>query len=285
MYSSLNGIRKQFRDELSGEYSDRIANQLFYRLLESFFGIKKTDAVLAPDKELPAAQRDELYDALKRLTEKEPVQYIDNTAYFMDDAFYVDHSVLIPRPETEELVQLILNQHNQHALKVLDIGTGSGAIAVNLAKHRNNWSIYACDVSNEALVVARRNGRELLKNTEVAFYQEDILQPKSFYTSGLDVIVSNPPYVLEADKSDMQEQVLKHEPHAALFVSNDNPLLFYNAIVKYASDNLKQSGALYFEVHELYADKVAQLLSASDYLNVKVCDDLQGKPRIVSGLK
>jgi release factor glutamine methyltransferase len=203
----------------------------------------------------------------------------------MDDAFYVDHSVLIPRPETEELVQLILNQQNQHALKVLDIGTGSGAIAVNLSKHRNNWSIYACDVSNEALVVARRNGSELLKNTEVAFYQEDILQPKSFYTSGLDVIVSNPPYVLETDKSDMQEQVLKHEPHTALFVSNDNPLLFYNAIVMYASDNLKQSGALYFEVHELYADKVAQLLSASDYLNVKVYDDLQGKPRMVSGLK
>ena len=140
-------------------------------------------------------------------------------------------------------------------------------------------------MSNEALVVARRNGSELLKNTEVAFYQEDILQPKSFYTSGLDVIVSNPPYVLETDKSDMQEQVLKHEPHTALFVSNDNPLLFYNAIVMYASDNLKQSGALYFEVHELYADKVAQLLSASDYLNVKVYDDLQGKPRMVSGLK
>jgi release factor glutamine methyltransferase len=285
MYLSLNGIRQHFRSELSSLYSDRTSDQLFYRLLESFYGIKKTEVVLSPERILPEIQQDELSMALERLLAKEPVQYIDNTAYFMDSSFYVDASVLIPRPETEELVNLILDNHNDDALKILDIGTGSGIIAISLLNKRPNWTVLACDVSNEALITARRNSREILQLNEVAFYREDILNPQSQYKERLDVIVSNPPYVLESDKSEMEEQVLNHEPHVALFVDDKNPLQFYKAIIDYAQKNLITEGCIYFEVHESYNIAVATLLEQSGYNSVKSHSDLQGKMRMVSGQK
>ncbi|MFT5512782.1 MAG: release factor glutamine methyltransferase [Bacteroidia bacterium] len=285
MYSSLNAIKQHFRTELFDKYSERESDLLFYRLLESFFGYRKTDIILTPNLALDVNQIDEINQALKQLVAGVPVQYIDNTAFFMEDAFYVDSSVLIPRPETEELVRLILKVHDHEAIKVLDVGTGSGIIAIGLSKQRPVWSVLACDISNEALVVARRNGREILNQSEVAFYKEDILQPQTDYTNGLDIIVSNPPYVLESDKKEMQLQVLDHEPHLALFVTDESALIFYEAIVNYAQDNLKLGGYLYFEVHEDYANEVKALLATRSYDKIITHEDLQGKPRIVCGRK
>jgi release factor glutamine methyltransferase len=284
MYSSLNAIKQHFRTELSKNYTERESDLLFYRLLESFFGFRKTDIVLTPNLEIDADQKAEIDLALKQLVAGVPVQYIDNTAFFMDDAFFVDDSVLIPRPETEELIRWILDTHDSTALKVLDIGTGSGVIPISLSKQRSNWTLLACDISNEALITARRNGREILKQTDVAFYKEDILEPQTNYGNGLDIIVSNPPYVLESDKMTMGDNVLKHEPHIALFVPNEDPLLFYKAIVKFALTSLKIGGCLYFEIHESYSIQVHDCMIEGGFKDVVIKNDLQGKPRMISGV-
>jgi len=240
MYSSLNGIRQHFKTELSHRYSPRETEQLFYRLLSTCLGISKTDAILSLRNEIPTEKQEVMQTALDKLKAGTPVQYIDNTAFFMDDTFYVDDSVLIPRPETEELVKLLLDENSEAEMQVLDIGTGSGVIPICLSKNRPNWVVRACDISNEALVVARRNANDILKHSSVAFYKEDILSPKTQYAQSLDAIVSNPPYVLDSDKQEMKDQVLDFEPHLALFVPDNDPLLFYASITDYAKRNLKK---------------------------------------------
>lgn len=283
MYSSLDFIKQQFLSELSSKYTERECLSLFYRIIEYCTGMQKVDVVLDLKKELTESQAKEIETIITALKEGVPVQYIDNTAHFLDNMYYVDGSVLIPRPETEELVTWVLDNHNETAVKVLDIGTGSGVIPISLAKSRPNWSVLACDVSNEALITARRNAREILTHSEVAFYHEDILNAKSQYNGTLDMIISNPPYVLESDKQMMDDNVLKYEPGLALFVSDKDPLLFYNAIAKYAKTNLKKGGHLYFEIHEMYADQVQRCMTDVGFEEITVKEDLQGKPRMICG--
>ncbi len=285
MYSTLRGIKNRFSQELVGIYPKREIDNLFFRTAEFVLGKSKTQTILDYEYELSADQETETRDILNRLLNNEPIQYIDNQAFFFGESFFVDSSVLIPRPETEELVQLILDDNPESHLTVLDIGTGSGIIPISLAKRRPNWEVFACDVSNEALVVARRNSRELIKSEAVAFYMEDILQPITQYDQELDIIVSNPPYVLESDKQQMGENVLKFEPHLALFVEDTDPLLFYRKIVLYANDNLKSTGKLYFEIHEDLATGVCEIMSSYGYRNVSVVKDLQHKDRMVRGVK
>ncbi len=285
MYSSLSGIKKEFQQELSQLYSSREIDLVFYRIVEYVLGKSRKDLMMDENPTITEENHTLFKSCLDELMLNKPVQYIDNTAYFMDFVFYVDESVLIPRPETEELVNWILENHQEGELEVLDIGTGSGIISVSLANKRPSWNVMACDVSNEALVTARRNGRELLTISEVAFYKEDILNPKTDYPHQLDIIVSNPPYVLESDKPTMTKSVLEHEPHLALFVDDNNPLLFYEAIIKYAIQNLKTGGSLYFEVHENLANKVADSLKSASFTNLEVRKDMQGKERMVMGVR
>ncbi|MFT5724676.1 MAG: release factor glutamine methyltransferase, partial [Bacteroidia bacterium] len=269
---------------LSSRYEERESTQLFYRIMDTFFGKKKVDLILQPKLEFTNEQQEIVESVIRRLIDGEPVQYIDNTAFFCYESFYVDASVLIPRPETEELVQWILENHYDEAIKILDVGTGSGIIPVCLAKSRPSWTVMACDISNEALIVSRRNAREILTQGDVAFYKEDILNPSTDYQNSLDILISNPPYVLESDKKEMEDTVLQHEPHLALFVEDKDPLQFYSALVSYARKNLKLGGYIYFEIHEDYKSEIIRLLEGSGFKSVVIRKDLQAKNRMVSAV-
>lgn len=285
MYSSLSGIKQHYVDELSTLYTVQEINTLYYRSLEQVVGLSKTDVLLQPNAEITADQSEELLDRVARLKQNEPIQYIDQNAYFYNLNFYVDPSVLIPRPETEELVHWVLQSHQGTDLKVLDIGTGSGAIPISLKVNQPNWDVSACDISNEALVVARRNARELITNGDIHLYRYDILGEDAPLDTGYDIIISNPPYVLEKDKEQMAQNVLDYEPHLALFVPNDDALKFYKAIASFAESTLKIGGTLYFEVHEDYAFEVQELLQTRGFNGVEIKADLQEKNRMVRGVK
>ncbi len=285
MYSTLRAIKTHFENELSDVYNEREVQHLFYRMVLWATGLTRTEAILQREYVLTETQQAEMLESIQRLKRNEPIQYITEQAVFLDDVFYVNPHVLIPRPETEELVQWILSNHSKEPLRVLDIGTGSGIIPIALARKRPSWHISACDVSNDALVVARKNARELLRLSEVQFYYEDILSPVTEYQPPLDIIVSNPPYVLASDKDDMASNVLDYEPHLALFVADEDPLLFYRAIAEYALGNLKKEGYLYFEIHEDLADDTQVLLESMNYQNVEIHLDLQGKSRMVRAKK
>ncbi|MBO6516793.1 MAG: peptide chain release factor N(5)-glutamine methyltransferase [Bacteroidia bacterium] len=285
MYLTLRGIKNRFKEELAETYSEREVDQLFYRLVRFVTGMDRAELVLNYDSDLAEEKSQELIACLERLVLGEPVQYVDNQSFFMGNTYYVDDSVLIPRPETEELVQRILHQHGKGSQRLLDIGTGSGIIPISLAIERPNWEIWACDVSNEALITARRNARELVKYSEVRFYRDNILEASTQHAEPMDIIVSNPPYVLESDKQEMSRQVLDHEPHMALFVSDNDALLFYKAIVHYAQNNLVTGGRLYFEIHEELSSQVVELLESNGYKDVNALSDMQGKQRFVEGEK
>ncbi len=225
----------------------------------------------------------ELKKALDRLKNGEPWQYVIEKEWFYDLEFRVTPDVLIPRPETEELVHLILNDFPENKeLKVLDIGTGSGCIPVALKKNRTNWAVSACDISEKALELARYNAHS--NQAEILFFRENILNP-NFSELLWDVIISNPPYIPQHEKSKMHANVLDFEPHEALFVSDDDPLLFYRRIGEYAQKHLTPYGILYFELNEFYAVETKELIKQLGFKNVEIVRDLMDKPRILKAEK
>ncbi|MFT5480573.1 MAG: release factor glutamine methyltransferase, partial [Bacteroidia bacterium] len=218
--------------------------------------------------------------------QNEPWQYIFNKAYFLGNEYSVNSGVLIPRPETEELVQWIFDDYRNSSkagLHVLDIGTGSGIIPISCKQRFPSWNVRGCDVSDRALKVARLNAQNILKEAStVDFYLEDILKPKRFFNPPIDVLVSNPPYVLISDKAKMSENVLAFEPHIALFVPDNDPLLFYRKIIEYANDVLSETGCIYFETHEDSSLKVGlkKLCNALNFNNIEFKTDLQQRQRM-----
>jgi len=285
MYSTLRGIKNRFSQELVGIYPKREIDNLFFRTAEFVLGKSKTQTILDYEYELSADQETETRDILNRLLNNEPIQYIDNQAFFFGESFFVDSSVLIPRPETEELVQLILDDNPESHLTVLDIGTGSGIIPISLAKRRPNWEVFACDVSNEALVVARRNSRELIKSEAVAFYMEDILQPTTQYDQELDIIVSNPPYVASSEMAGLESGVRDHEPHLALDGGEQGTEVI-ERLIPQAAQRLRPGGWLLMEVGPSNASRVEQLVAGHDSLSLHdTIADLAGHPRVVQAQK
>jgi release factor glutamine methyltransferase len=224
---------------------------------------------------------DPLLEVIERLNQGEPVQYILEEAHFLGNNFYVNRSVLIPRPETEELVQFVIDEKkgDKH-FKVLDIGTGSGCIPITLSTRFPHTEVFATDVSEEALKVARRNNE--LHQSKVSFLRHDILNEKLSLRE-LDVVVSNPPYITEAEKSAMEDHVLNFEPHLALFAGED-PLIFYKAIANASREALKPSGLLAVEINAQYGNDVAGIFRDSGFTNVVVLHDMHGKHRIVKGV-
>lgn len=222
-----------------------------------------------------------LDDIISRLKENEPYQYVLGRAYFYDFELNVSPAVLIPRPETEELVQLICNDFSGLGPKVIDIGTGSGCIALALAKHIPAASVTALDVSPKAIKIAKINAEEL--HLDVRFLQQDILSEDLQET--YDVIVSNPPYIPHKEKALMKENVLEHEPHLALFVDDSEELIFYERIASIGLKQLTEKGKLYFECNEYNADQVKDLLLKLGYTNLEIHMDMQGKKRMASGIK
>ena len=258
-------------------------------VLDVRFGLSWTDILCGKVTELSAHDQTELEKIMQRLEKGEPVQYIIGVTDFFGRQFHVAPGVLIPRPETEELCRWIISQKGQSPLcEILDIGTGSGCIAITLALELPDAKVTAWDISDDALRIASENAKQL--GADVVFDKQDVLNISltshlSPLTSHYDLIVSNPPYICKKEKSAMECNVLEHEPHLALFVPDDDPLLFYRAIAQYASETLKPQGSLFFEINPLYADDLTQMLHMMPYHDISIRQDQFGKPRFLKATK
>lgn len=251
-------------------------------VLDVCFGLSKADILCGAVEEMTAEKTAELNKIFGRLMEGEPVQYVLGRAEFSGRWFNVRPGVLIPRPETEELCAWITaDSKAADCPKVLDIGTGSGCIAITLQLDMPESSVTAWDISADALDVARENAQRLGAN--VSFVRQDALNAKP--EGEWDVIVSNPPYICEKEKKDMAVNVLEHEPHTALFVPDADPLLFYRAITRLAVQTLSKGGRLYFEINPIYADDTCRMMRAEGMTAVELHSDMYGKQRMAKGVK
>lgn len=251
-------------------------------VLDVCFGLSKADIMCGAVEEMTAEKAAELNKIFSRLTEGEPVQYVLGRAEFSGRWFNVRPGVLIPRPETEELCAWITADSKASASpKVLDIGTGSGCIAITLQLDMPESKVTAWDISADALDVARENAQQLGAN--VSFVRQDALNAKP--EGEWDVIVSNPPYICEKEKKNMAVNVLEHEPNTALFVPDADPLLFYRAITRLAVQTLSKGGRLYFEINPIYADDTCRMMRAEGMTAVELRSDMYGKQRMAKGVK
>ena len=251
---------------------------LAYIIIDTLFKIDKTEIITDRSINLSKSQLKELNALISRINENEPIQYILGEADFFGRKFIVSPAVLIPRNETEELVNLIIKDYKEKKIKVLDVGTGSGCIPITLIKELKLSKAYAIDFDPRVIKIAKQNAEKF--NTDIDFMMIDVLDEK-FPIQGLDVIVSNPPYVKQSEKELMKRNVLDHEPGTALFVDDENPLIFYDSIAERALESLKDDGRLYFEINEQYGDKVRFMLEQKGFKNVTIFQDLNGKDRIV----
>lgn len=275
-------FKKHFIESLGGEYPEGEVNSFFNLLTEKFLGMSRLEVALHPGRELSKDELLRFENALNRLQKHEPIQYITGETEFFGLTFKVNSDVLIPRPETEELVEWVLTDLKDRAsesIKVLDIGTGSGCIAISLAKNLPNAQVTAMDISEAALRTARSNA--LLNEVEVQFVQQDILATEAL-AAEYDIIVSNPPYVRELEKRDMQRNVLENEPAGALYVKDENPLMFYQKITALAKDFLVPNGLLYFEINQYLAAETEALLT-KNYFSSTLKKDIFGNDRMLKG--
>ena len=282
----LRDIQNIYHEALDAMYGKEEVDSFFFILIEHYFGISRIQ--LAVDHDLVAQDSEKLTNALSLLKQHVPLQYIIGETEFYGLPFKVSQDVLIPRTETEELVAWILNKvSTEDTINILDIGTGSGCIAISLAKHLINAKIYALDVSAKAIKIAKQNAA--MHGVDVEFIEADILMDNlSDYRSlngEFDIIVSNPPYVREKEKQLMKPNVLDNEPHLALFVKDENPLLFYDAITRFASRNLKSQGQLYFEINEYLGRDMIVLLNDNKFEHIELKQDIFKKDRMIKGIK
>jgi release factor glutamine methyltransferase len=271
-------LEQEFIKELSSVYKQEESEALLIMVLEYLTGWSRMRVLTHPDFELTALQDSELRQITSALKEGQPIQYLLAEAWFYGLKFKVNSSVLIPRPETEELVHWILaDTLKTKQLRVLDVGTGSGCIAVSLKKMNPLFAVDAMDISADALAVAAENAAS--NELSVNFIADDIRT----YTSKVkyDLIVSNPPYIKENERPAMHANVLLHEPHLALFVSDEDPLIFYRTIAEFAVSNLNTEGQLYFEINEYLSVETSDMLYAKGFKSVELRHDMQGKPRMI----
>ncbi len=276
----IKDLRDDFLNSLSTIYDIEEARSFFYMLSEHIVGLSRVDIAMHLNKELSASEITGFMNALKQLKKQEPIQYIIGHTSFYGLNFDVNHHVLIPRPETEELVDwMIKNLHKtKRPVNILDIGTGSGCIAVSLAKNLSQANVYAIDVSKEAILVAKENAKK--NQVVVSFIQSDILKTEDL-PMHFDVIVSNPPYVRELEKKEMQLNVLNNEPALALFVADDNPLIFYKRITELAKRNLTPGGSLYFEINQYLGLETKNMIKASGFKSVILRKDVYNNERMI----
>ena len=275
----MNVTVSHIRSALQECYPPREAANLSRIVCCEMLGQSHIDYYLGKDMILSPNDERELESILSRLCNFEPIQYVQGTARFLGRTFRVAPGVLIPRPETEELVERMLEEVAP-ASRILDIGTGSGCIAVTLSKELPEAEVTAWDISGEALAIAGDNNR--LLQTSVQFVQRDVLTYQPVEGECFDVIVSNPPYVTETEKNEMDANVLDWEPGLALFVPDEDPLRFYNRIARLGSELLLPGGKLYFEINQAYGRETAHILEMNQYRDVRVIKDIFGKDRIVT---
>lgn len=278
---NLQKTKRHFTALLAEKFTQREAELLMRILLEDLFGIDWNRQLMNPDLRIDEHQHYQLGEAVKRLLAGEPVQYVTGMARFNDLLLKVSTAVLIPRPETEELVQKIGTSlpANKH-MRIWDIGTGSGCIAIALAKHFVNAEVIAFDVSEEALQIAKENAES--NGANVTFVHDDVLNPTSeYFNQSVDLVVSNPPYVCDSERASMEANVLDWEPEKALFVPDDDPLRFYCQILALAKKQLNPNGQVWFEINERMGVEMLSLCREMGFSNAEVLEDFAGKSRFV----
>ena len=284
----LKNYKTTFLQELSSLYEEQEIESFFYIILKKLHGLKRIDLALNPQTVMDGAHLKQWKNIVSELKKQRPVQYILGETTFYGLSFLVNGNTLIPRPETEELVELIIESTNYELrntkLKVLDIGTGSGCIAISLAKHLPTSEVYAIDVSEEALATAKKNAE--LNKVAIDFISTNILDVFNLSAVGgldkqFDIIVSNPPYVRNLEKDEIKPNVLEYEPHLALFVDDIDPLLFYRKIAELAIKNLNPNGKLYFEINQYLGKETIKLLQDFGFRNVELKKDIYGNDRMI----
>lgn len=264
-------VREKIIQSVSGQYPRSEAAAIARLILEEEFNYSSTEIYLGKDKEFSSKEKQRLDDIIMRLRDGEPVQYALGYEFFMGRRFEVSPSVLIPRPETAELVQILTDEWKGRKPCVMDIGTGSGCIASSIALEIPTAEVHACDISPEALLIAQRNARVL--GAHVEFELLDILTT-SARPQRYDIIISNPPYIAESEKIDMMANVLDWEPHSALFVPDSDPLIFYRTIARFADISLRPGGALYFEINQAYGQETVEMLKKEGFSETRlICDN------------
>ncbi len=280
----LSEIKNIFHLELKDLYPKAEIDSFFHLTVEHYLQLERFVLVMRPQFTLNKEEELPLFEALSQLKQEKPVQYILGEAHFMDMVFKVNRHVLIPRPETEELVRWLLDTgqnrsvFNNPKIKILDIGTGSGCIAIALAKNLPLAKVYALDISAEALKVAKENAK--MHGVSMEFLQKNILDGKKMDLH-FDLIVSNPPYVRESEKTEINNNVKKYEPQGALFVSNKNPLVFYKAISAFAKCHLDLGGSLFLEINQYLAKETVLLLQQQDFKDIELKKDIFGNDRMI----
>lgn len=284
MNISIKQISTLFKKELQTCYHTPELNQLVFMSLMHVLNMEKSALLAYPDKLISQPQYQQIKQHINRLKKHEPIQYILGFAEFYDLTFKVSPAVLIPRPETEELVHWIIQENKQQAPRILDIGTGSGCIPITLKNNLPQAIVFACDISEDALKLATKNA--IKHACQITFFTSDILITQARQLpQNLDILVSNPPYVKNSEKQAMTSNVLKFEPHLALFVNNDKPLIFYDKIAELGKTCLKLGGHIYFEINENLGPETCDLLIKKGYKNVIIKKDLYGKSRMIKAQK
>ena len=293
---TIKHYRAHFNESLKHLYPTSEIDSFFFLILEEYMGLKRIDIVLKSDFLIDKKSLNLMQIATKQLEQEIPIQYIIGKTEFFGLPFNINKEVLIPRPETEELVEQVLKEvsltkicktttdetTNEKQLKILDIGTGSGCIAISLKKQLPSSKISAMDVSDKALHIAKKNA--VLNKVDINFIHLDILKTNNL-DQLYDVIVSNPPYVRELEKKEIKNNVLNNEPHLALFVDNKNPLLFYNKIAELAENFLTKNGQLHFEINQYLGKETIKLLAEKGFKNIQLKKDIFGNDRIISAFK
>ncbi|MCL7753490.1 peptide chain release factor N(5)-glutamine methyltransferase [Polaribacter sp. Z022] len=293
----LKEFRTHFNEALSNIYPKTEIDTFFFILIEEKLDLQRIDTVLKPDFLISDEILSELNLIIGRLKNEEPLQYILGETEFYGLPFKVNKHTLIPRPETEELVEWVINEVTElqnykvaklkttvisneveKSIKILDIGTGTGCIPISIAKNLNNVELTAIDIANEALKIAKENA--VLNNVEVQFLEKDILKAECL-PQQFDFIISNPPYVRELEKFEIKNNVLENEPHLALFVDDENPLIFYSKIADLAKNHLTKNGLLFFEINQYLGKETVEMLQQKGFKNIELKKDLFGNDRMI----
>ncbi|WP_222536564.1 peptide chain release factor N(5)-glutamine methyltransferase [Pedobacter polysacchareus] len=277
---NLSQLLSHFKTELKDVYEEEEVKSIFSVAVEHLLKLSRSKLMMNYDKELSNEEQEQFFAVAAGLKVHQPIQYLLGEAYFYGAFFKVNEAVLIPRPETEELVDWILEDSLLNK-SVIDFGTGSGCIAISLKKHGKALEVTAVDISEEALKLASENALRL--ESPVHFIHADMLTFDIDHQ--FDIIVSNPPYITGKEMAEMHPNVLAHEPHLALFVPDERPLLFYEAIADFAVSHLKENGKLFFEINEYLSKETVEMLNDKGFKYIKLRKDMQGKPRMILASK
>ena len=282
---TLQELKSKFLIEISELYPIEEILSFFFLLVHHKLKLTRADLAIRPNQIVENSELTFFLNAINQLKDEEPIQYIIGETEFYGLPYTVDSNVLIPRPETEELVDWILNEFRiqNSELRIIDIGTGSGCIAISLAKHLPKAMVYAVDISKQALQIAKKNANH--NNVNIHFIKLDILKPNVIQGIDkdlkFDIIVSNPPYVRESEKHEIQKNVLQNEPHQALFVEDANPLIYYDKITDFAKLHLTTNGVLFLEINQYLGKEMVTLLQQKKFKNIELRKDIFGNDRMV----